>query len=425
MTRSQQWNPALLLTLLVTTTGLCAVLIFASLGQVAQAQPIIKTLTRQYDPITITGAFVNVPNSQVFVYRLRNGGWQQIPFQIDEVSALGNYTSGNDGQIDSNDELVFMSNQVGDKAGIDIATVLPIRSRWYEVELTEPFSPTLKGWVYIVRSAVLTPTNQTDEVTFDPALRRITGHTYSIGWSNSFGGFDYTSIMTSGNILDRSKTRITAPPFGTFSENSSLLSPNTMTLIKDGPVRVITQQQGSNATKNVNLGYPNSLVIHSNIDLIHGPNVPITSVRFSTDLTNTITNGTYYNENVSQGVTIDGITDTVTSTLVRSWRQISLDQGSLIQVVALTGATGLQRHYYLDNRTRDPSDTGDQRSYGDSGLEVVFPTGTLFTITNTQYFLPNRQPNRGYEFYNYASDPLTVTIQLKGKFSFYLPTIIQ
>ena len=79
-------------------------------------------LDRDYEPVVITGnnlsEFLSVSTSQLFVYEYDETGdtWTQIPFQFDDVGDDGSYFSETDGTLDSNDELVFMAKDMGDKA---------------------------------------------------------------------------------------------------------------------------------------------------------------------------------------------------------------------------------------------------------------------------------------------------------------------
>jgi subtilisin family serine protease len=230
------------------------------------------------------------------------------------------------------------------------------------------------------------------------------------------------SLFGGADILDRTKLRVyyrfLGLPF-TLTENSSM---PPVVVLRDGPVRVIASR-GASLTR----AYGSFLQTTTPVDLTSLDFITIDELRISTDLTNTITNGTYYNENVPGGVTIDGITDTVPATpFVNAWRQVSLDDGTTIQVVDLGALDGTPSHYYRDDGVTvvDGADTGDQRSFGDSGVRVISPTATLFTVESAQFVLPGRQANRGAEFYAYFRNPLLVSIRAEGEQYVYLPLIM-
>jgi hypothetical protein len=75
--------------------------------------------SRTLEPVVIEGSqfplFTNVRISNLWAYTKMNGFWEQIPLQIDEVTLLGDYATEN-GRLDSNDELVFMAMDLGQKA---------------------------------------------------------------------------------------------------------------------------------------------------------------------------------------------------------------------------------------------------------------------------------------------------------------------
>ena len=116
--------------------------------------------------------------------------------------------------------------------------------------------------------------------------------------------------------------------------------------------------------------------------------------------------------------------DNVTATpFSQAWRQVTVGGGSNIQVATLTSLGGVRRHYYKDNSAVDPQDTGDQRSFGDSGFEVTNPTSKLFTITTGQYFVPAAQGNQGATYNQYFLNPLQVTTTAEAQFRTYLPAM--
>jgi len=169
-----------------------------------------KTLDRDLEPVIVTGAaisaFAGVPVNQLFVYTYADGNWEQIPAQVDEVTARGAYTEAEDGLLDANDEVVFMAMDLGDQAVgmVPTADGQPISALWYEIEVTDPISPTRKGWAYLVHSSVLTPTFTADYVSFDPIQLRINGMNYHLGFAASRPWVEYLSLGDSEtDILDR------------------------------------------------------------------------------------------------------------------------------------------------------------------------------------------------------------------------------
>ncbi|MBC8263636.1 MAG: hypothetical protein H8E47_05870 [Anaerolineales bacterium] len=380
-----------------------------------------KTLDRDFEPVIVTGAaisaFAGTPVDQLFVYAYTDGVWTQIPAQVDEVTATGAYTDTEDSLLDANDEVVFMAVDLGDQAPADphSADGFPTVARWYEIEVTDPLSPTRKGWAYLVHSASLAPTFTADYVSFDPSLHRINGVTYHLGYATPRPWMDYLTLGDGiVDILDRApKSRLC---FGLVCLPESL-SPNLQDdLIKDGPVR---------------------LIVRNGRVLAHGAmaswTIPVpdtggaSSMRFSVDFSPAASGATYYNATVPAGVTVDGITDTVSAEPLSPWWQLSTDAGTLIQVADTTSIGGTQSNYYVDNSEWDWSDTGDRLHYGDTGVYIADPNPS-FTYTFTIYFLSGSQPNLGETYAAYFSNPLSTTAwlhKLELPVKVYLPVIFR
>ena len=109
---------------------------------------------------------------------------------------------------------------------------------------------------------------------------------------------------------------------------------------------------------------------------------------------------------------VDGITDTVPITPTSSWWQLSTDSGTLVQVTDTSLMGGEQTNYYLDDSVWDPEDTGDQRSYGDTGVYIATPQDPL-TYTFSIYFLPGTEPNVGATYEDFFTHPLSATTLLQ------------
>ncbi len=383
----------------------------------------VATLDRDWEPVIVTGTFSGAPVNEIFVYRAVGGGWEQIPFQVDELTASGSYTLTEDGQLDANDEIVFMAGDLGDEATTSITTSLPISIPWYQIEVTDPLNPAKKGWAYLVRSSQLTLT-AADYVDYITASQRISATNYALGWATSHAGLDYMTLFDSADILDRTKLRVLGSVLGIpvlITEESPLLPPPEIVLIREGLVRVIARR-GAATT----LAYASKVETVTPLELL--PPFTVTTARISTDLNSNATGGTFYNENTPpEGVIIDGITDTIaiTTPLVNAWRQISLDSGTIVQVMDIGSPGGVPYHYYKDNNTFDRRDTGDGMSYGDAGIYVANPTTTVVTLTSAQYILSGRQDNRGAEFYEFFRNPLLVSLRLEGGKMVYLPLVMK
>lgn len=384
-----------------------------------------NTLTRVMEPVIATNLFSDtIPLEEIFIYRYRDDAWSQIPFQIDEIDANGVYTTNEGNGLDANDEIVFMVDDVGDLATAAIDTALSI-SETTLLEISDPLEPNASGWVYVVRSSELIQTNTTDYVSFDTDSMLVATSNYTTQWSSLHNGLDLLSISGSGDLLDRTKVSVDYRLLGvprTLNEDDIPLA--DLTLLKDGPVRVLVER-GQSKT----LAYASMFQTVIPIDLTALPDiVTVDTVRVSIDLSTGIT-GTYYNENLSFGVQIDGEPDSEFSRTPfnQAWRQSSSENGTIIQVIDTDGISGTLSHYYKDDSTLDGTDTGDSRSYGDSGFMVTRPTVEQLTFVSNQYILVGNQANRGEEFYNRFRSPLETRIQTIEPVDskVYLPVTIQ
>ena len=378
-----------------------------------------KTLDRDLDPVIIDGTAVSAlagfPVDQLFVYAYTDGVWRQIPAQVDEVTASGVYTTTGDGLLDVNDEIVFMAKDLGDQASPakPITASLPISPGWYELAATDPISPTKKGWAYLVRSTVLTPTFTTDYVNLDMGLHRVNGATYSLGFATTFLGFDHLALSGSGvDILDRTKFRLDC--------SFPIRCPKTEELpelrdegVKDGPVRAIVRARaGERVTSEWTLlAYSAKVSLRTSVDIprLQGSG----SVRFSTDFNEHATGAVYYSAVVTGGMAVDGVTDTVAALPLSLWWQVSTSNGTLIRVADTTPIGGIQSNYYVDRLEWDGSDTGDRRHYGDTGISIDDPKRS-FTYLSSIYFLPDTQPNVGATYGAFFAHPLSATALLYG-----------
>ncbi|MFN2165401.1 MAG: hypothetical protein ACK2U9_03985, partial [Anaerolineae bacterium] len=378
-----------------------------------------NTLERSLEPVVLQGVQSGRPVDQIFVYRYSGGAWEQIPSQVDERDTGGNYVPEEDGIMDVNDELVFMSGDVGDLTTDPIGDALPITGLWDVVEITDPLNPGDQGWVYVVHSTTLSNTNPADYVNYDTDTQRVTSDDYSLGWAvTGHNGLDYMSLFGGDDVLDRTKVRISYRFIFLFELTEDDFPLDSLVLIKDGPVRALLKR-GATVTEAyrafVRTAFP--------IDLSTVPGT-LEEVRISTDLAAGVT-GTYYDENHPEGVTVDGVPDDVLPTpFDQAWRQVTVGEGSNIQVGQLGQIGGDQMHYYKDSLLLDPEDTGDLRSYGDSGFDILNPATEVFTLTTGQFFVPASMGNQGATYYQYFQNPLQVAVTPVYQYRSFLPALM-
>ena len=394
-------------------------------------------LDRDIEPVVLSDIFPNVPVEQIFVYRYTDdNGWEPIAAQVDERSSEGLYVTREDGTMDANDEVVFMSGELGEEATAPISSSLTIsESLWYEVEVTDPLSEE-KAWAYVVRSTELNPTPPAAYISgYEEGDQVLTARDYAVGWAEDFGGLDYLSPFGGEDILDRTKLWGTAEVGGvSFSVNEDDVESQEVVADKVGSVRAILRVDSELGTATTT-AYGSMLNTTTEIDL-SAYNIPDTlrvDVGISTDLLPSAAPGSYYDENTASGVTIDGNPDEVPTGLTDSWRQVSLDSGTVIQVVDFGDLAGTRQHYYEDNDAVDEEDTGDGQAIGDSGFTVENVSGRVFLIESIQFMLSGSQENRGATFHAYTQRPLAVQVTpvaqaappIDADNALYLPVVLK
>ena len=399
-------------------------------------------LARTQEPVIVAGdqlpLFDGAALADLFVYAYAGAAWRQIPFQLDEVDASGAYTVEN-GLLDADDELVLMAMDLGDQVTAanwitDTSSQSYLR---YEIQVSDPLSPGQQGWAYVYRSATLSPALPADYVSWDAANQRLIGGTYSVGFDPAVhAAMDSMELNGSGvDALDRGKIRIEATcmviipiPLSLTEEDLAEYADYTPDI--DGPVRA-----GGGSTDGSSWAYHSLYQSRFAINLADlTPPPPCTAltinqVRLSSDwLDPTITGmapATYYDNNDEAGVAIDGVPDSVPSSPVTTWKQVSGGQGSIVQIVDVTMGAGQLSNYYRDDQTVDPDDTGDGQSFGDAGLVVDDPAGEVNAETLT-FFLDPNQPNLGLTYQSYYANPLEIvaTAQRCGPLHYvYLPLL--
>jgi len=426
--------------------------IFGSVGLTVQAMvwtaDETKTLDRNLEPVIIQGADVisllGAPVESLFVYTYQGTTWgDQIPIQVDEVTVGGYYTSTEDGLLDDNDEIVFMAQDLGDRATDTswLEKTLSISDTWYEIEVADPLNPTQKGWAYLVRSDDLPVSFSDDYVDYTAAVQQITASQYRLGFADTHPGVDYLTMNgNSTDILDLTKLRVILDLgwLGVVTVTEQILPNPGLTVIKDGPIRVVLHQ---NITYNdypfVNLNLGNTYIAYagmfqsiSDVDFELGNSTTLSSIRTSVDFDSVISGtATYYNANTPGGVNIDGNPDPVAELPLSKWGQVNHPTGRLIQVIdpALIGGTE-QKNFFRDNHLPEEEDTGQAGSYGETGILFQGNVNPIFTLNDSLFILLPGSENEGPTYEAYFFNPLLVGVNFQGAVStspMFLPIIFK
>lgn len=369
-----------------------------------------QMLTRTHDPVIIKGssigALTNKPTNQLFVYAWKTNTWVQIPFQIDEVNEDGEYVATEDGIFDSNDEVVVMVKDAGDKppSGESPGDALSLSTPWYAIKITDPVQTGEEAWIYVVQSSVLVKTFTDDYVDFAPLTHQIQGENFTLQYATPKA---YADRLTLGgsliNILDRNKINLCGniAAFCVDEEANLLNVPQNDGFIKDGPVRLIIRS-GRVQAYGTMISWTNQFTLPTTLQK---------SVQFSLDFLPAVDGANFFNAAVPNGVVVDGSPDTVPGTPFSPWFQMSTDFGTLIQVTDASKLTGTPSNVYIDNNALDLQDTGDRRHWGEAGILLEDP-GPFIEYNFNLYMLEDKQPSLGTTFTDYYEQPLAIQATL-------------
>ncbi len=216
-----------------------------------------KSLNRKMDPVVVSGeqcrSLMGKAINSYGLYAFQKEKLVLIPFQIDELDKKGNFvlTGGkkkyydeDKEHFDSNDQLVFMAKDTGDR--VMPGKVLPEGATGcIEITVVDPVT-TDKGWVYLITFP--TPPNRStiDYVTYKVEEKKIKAWNYSVVFDkkHTVVAKDYIFNKRIGgdgkDFLDRVKLRITMQLFVTLKRTEKDVKVKELGYI-DGPVRVIVR----------------------------------------------------------------------------------------------------------------------------------------------------------------------------------------
>lgn len=380
-----------------------------------------KSLTRQYDPIIVSvGKLLPLANDSIGIYTAYcfiNGEFKRSRFQIDELNDRGELETP-DGVANDDDEVIFMPNGAGDRAPTDKWVDGSDDTR-LELEVTDPITSE-KGWLYLFRHVQNPPALASHiRYTSDPNLRGadvVEGESYSEGHENTGWFTDIRIKAPFGNgqdILDRLKVRVrgTFVIFGvpvplTLKENalefvSVSFSGGEVRGFREISLNIAVAGQNLPATFSTQY-LPYSTLFgakNANIPVVSG--LTVTEIRQSVDFNANASGMTFFNAFNRNGFPVDGTPDSPVGTILDrnntnppdslNWFMVKGSPGAFVVLLSVP-VLGTQRTlYYKDNSATDNDDTGDLRSYGDSGLLVTSGaniTGSL-SFNSTTYYLGN------------------------------------
>lgn len=413
-------------------------------------------LQRPYDPIVVKGAqlqaFLGSDTSDIFVYAHKEGGWVQIPFQIDEMDSLNaaegwSYFTAHNGQLGTHDELCFMAADMGDSVGDnswinDLASIL--NQRYQVAAWDTSVTPARKAYAYVYRSTDLAPLF-TEYMNYRTgAVGRsdtVSARSYVYG-QNSDAIPDYLSLKhgdsQTPDIMDRWKIRFkgqVAPPFGPeYLESEESALRDTLVQVRAGAVRITHRRtyqiifQGDDIKKTLYLQscfYPWSYKINLTGEDLPGA-LGMTLMRQSVDYLPNIS-GSRFHWLRNSDIPVDGALDfIINKTFVVpgiNWFMLQGDFGTAATVFDIASIPGTQLSlYYIDDNSKQNGasrdiigDTGDSLAYGESGVQLTALTDAI-DITDQDlnaifYYLPEYHSAAfGDTLAAYSRNPLKVVV---------------
>jgi hypothetical protein len=389
--------------------------------------------------------FNGVAIEELFLFAYRNGSWEMIPSQIDERNSQGNYFLPDDiPGLDDNDELSFLLADAGDlyPSGPNAWIANPESQLYprYQIAVSDSTSGMDMGYVYLYRSNTLTSqTADYIEYRAGPAqisaADTIQGITFTLAHHEK-GFVDYLAIRpvvggSGTDILDRQKFRIEIEfifPILVNEDNfdNAMVSPDS---VVDGAIRVIKKLNldvvilGSPLNLSLFMQYfPYSISISAALNLDSIP-LPLQLMRQSLDFNENAIGMTYYDMNVPGGVTIDGNPDAVPQTPVLfspevNWNHVSGNQGTAVTLFRFAPLGSAQfGHYYKDDDVIDPDDTGDGKSFGDTGFLITglqSSTGMLPLDINGFFLAPNLPALVGEQLAELQKSPPNLNLEVQN-----------
>ena len=428
--------------------AVCFAILLLSLIVVATAAH-AGSLSRPADPVVLKGSdlpmFEGTAPDLLVAFRYE-GGWVQIPIQIDErdvrsygvVYDFADHWSLNDEtwrgplypfreefytdpgtymgpdtdpMLDDNDEVVFMVKDTGNKAPAiaDPQGVVP--GSGFEVRVNDPLDGAT-GYVYLFQNAGgLDPRAGQSYVDYQFKLEsgayletfRLVGINPELSTvSSEYYERTFTSRLLSEvlritapgaagvDILDRYKYRLNNPSCA-VTEESIERNEGAFVANKSGPVRGIRSHMGFQsgpAIRHDHFFYEQreDIVLHW---LAHANDE---GFLVFADYDPAAIGMAYFNNNNTGGVVIDGVPDSVIPGVLR-WELVSGSPGSLviIQDFVTNFSFGQASSYYLDNDSIIGQCAGDAFAIGSSGqLFVLIPDTDPRTSVNTMAWVSSR-----------------------------------
>ena len=428
---------------------------------------------RIHDPVVVQGGslpeFLEQPveNIRVLTFNAIQQTWNPILFQIDELDNDGVYYGNKDGLLGNLDELVLMAKDMGDPAGPDQwpANAEAQHHERYEIRISDPLAPDETSYAYVFLSPSMEKLNNTyfnineeeDWVKTPTYTIWHAGHGFQAGlYLHKAAGGDSISI------IERQKFRIIGR-ISAINEEIAILEE------QDGPIKLLGglvsidvyvgpkdilylpghkirlhrymeleyRINGKVLSESINKSgsyqflttfYPTFAEWQSGeLDIPKISDVKIREVRLTTDLRGNAWGMRFYNPyNHDPSIRVDKTGDTYNDDLAwpgDSWHMIVAnpeDPDKRVNTATLLTVTRIPtvptyshgRLYYKDSQSKVSHDTGDEKSWGDTGFQMTGNDlyGPLDFYTATYYLPENLNYTQGENLAALHLNPLQTDV---------------
>jgi len=382
-------------------------LLLSLLAGLAEADGERKTLRRRIDHVVVEGkklhALKGTPIALARAFRVRAGKTEPIPFQIDERTPAGLYAYDkgaetnrdvDKGNIDDNDELVFMARDSGDKAP---AALLAKRPNCVEIEIKDPKNGR-KGWIYLAGYKKSPPKlSPKDYVSISYSERGMMVYKtpgFYLDNARSEGNAVRTSTVKfkkkdgslAKNVMDTTKVRLKIHYLLIpISRNGTEMRVVIGAFI-DGPVRAVAMNK---VEVYLVWGFwgraPNSLIkfydygseMPTNIKVpINVDKSPLSYYRVAIDLSSRARGWYFYNDRNPTPLKIDGRMGPREKKLDLRWPNWNVTYGPegafLTRLIAPKAVTKLKSSglHYIDDLKADQSPDNEGGAFGQAGYQI-------------------------------------------------------
>ncbi|MBN2010442.1 T9SS type A sorting domain-containing protein [candidate division KSB1 bacterium] len=424
---------------------------------------LVAQIDRQYEPVIIPGDSLladspslfsapEIAHLYLYVFHASPQSWQLIPFQIDEVNpnvddSLKYFAPEDEfaGIFDGDDELVFITGNLGDKAN-DNQWVDGADSARLEIEIHDSLdNQTGYAYLYYFQNQTFGIPN-TYEMDYNEVNDRVMSANYEAGYIERAGADTNTTGMLNdvvikqginADIFDRQKVRAIGSLWiiPVYLDENMLVA--SRAYAKVGPVRVIRNMAGKFVYSGLELdeGFTQTSFFYPWHGVFELPDIPldkatesgaqVDEIRISWDFNEAASGMTFYSESNPAGTSINGIADgTINTTCTPgelNWTMGTGDQGTLLNIFNIPALGDNIGIYYFESLTGKvgessplSKDTGDMKSFGDNGfflsggIENYFMPDTKFKVQFFNFFLPpNFEPAAASRLSEQMKTPLT------------------